>query len=89
MFSTKRPRAYMVISTMLTSAEILNKGVKIMAKKTRYDFTWLNHENNHEITDWVIANSEKEAIEKFKAEREAAGKEYPTNCTVKNTFLVV
>lgn len=60
-----------------------------MAKKTRYEFTWLNHENNYEITDWTIASSKKEAVEKFKEQLEAAGKDVPTNYAVKNTFLVV
>lgn len=60
-----------------------------MSKKTRYEFTWLNHENNHEITDWVVASSKKEAVEKFKEQRENAGKNVPTNYTVKSTFLIV
>lgn len=60
-----------------------------MAKKTRYEFTWVNPENNYEITDWVAASSKKEAIEKFQEKRETAGKEMPVGYTVKSTFLIV
>jgi hypothetical protein len=60
-----------------------------MAKKTRYEFTWVNHENNYELTDWVVATSKKEAIQKFKEKRENSSKEIPTNYTVKSTFLIV
>lgn len=60
-----------------------------MAKKTRYEFTWINPKNNYEITDWVAASSKKEAIEKFQEQRETAGKEMPVGYTVKSTFLIV
>lgn len=63
-----------------------------MAQKTRYEFTWVNHENNYELTDWVVATSKKEAIQKFKEKRENSSrieKEIPTNYTVKSTFHVV
>jgi len=61
-----------------------------MAQKTRYEFTWVNNENNYEITDWVVATSKKEAIQKFKEKRESMfEKQIITNYTVKSTFHVV
>ena len=60
-----------------------------MAQKTRYEFTWVNHENNYELTDWVVATSKKEAIQKFKEKRENSSIIVPTNYTVKSTFHVV
>ena len=60
----------------------------ILAKKTRYEFTWLNLKNNHEITDWVVATDGYDAVAKFIAQRKAANKDVPAVYTIENTFLV-
>jgi len=60
-----------------------------MAKKTRYEFTWLNLKNNYEITDWVVATDGYDAVAKFTAQRKAANEDVPAVYTIKNTFLVV
>jgi hypothetical protein len=60
-----------------------------MAKKTRYEFTWVNPKNNYEITDWVAASSKKEAVEKFEEKKKHSLDGVPTNYTVKSTFLIV
>ena len=60
-----------------------------MAKKLRYEFSWVNPKNNYLNMDWVVASSKKEAVEKFEEKKKHSLDGVPTNYTVKNTFLIV
>ena len=60
-----------------------------MAKKLRYEFSWVNPKNNYLNMDWVVASSKKEAVEKFEEKKKHSLAGVPTNYTVKNTFLIV